>query len=383
MFHFIFRIIFFLAAIYLTIFFHRHITNKPLELKKRLSFNTSEQHDKFKKPSSTQLNSSSNQKQNSSHTKNEKNAWTQEDKTLRTQLAQKFSLPKKFVSYHDVLFYKEFPSFAFVKNSTYSIMTEKKSMPFKNAYTALNVFSKHFMQRFRPLIAKHTKKNLEVVFFDKKDTFEQFKAKIQAPKWAEGFYHFNHKRLYIYNSLDINKTSSVLPYVRVPFKYKEILVPTLSGQMDQVLTIMRHEGAHQLFDHFHILHPKFHSWLHEGFACYSEKPQIGMAHRQYQLLLGLLSPLSVKQLTSLQHFGQLNQMQALQCYASSWCLVYYLMQPSRKNLFFNYLVHLRKKSSQSNQFSGGNIGELSKFLKTTPDKLEQDFKNFASQMAIK
>lgn len=309
--------------------------------------------------------------------------WNDEDLAIKNNLSQKYHIPANAIRLSDVQLVKDFPKFDFIKNSLYSVVLEKKSMPFKNAFRTLNQFAQHFFEFYRPIIGTKKKTPMEVVFFDTEKAFNAYKKKWGIPGWVAGFYSFDHRRLFVFNAVDIEKTQSSLDYAKVPMKYKEILVPTMAGQMDSVLSIIRHEGAHQLLTQYKVLHPKTNSWIHEGLATYSEKPQIGMAHRQYQTLLGIITPLNIKDLIKIRQFGSLNSMQAMQAYTTSWALIYFLMQPSRRSDFYQYLKQLRKTAFKADQYVGGNIEQLAQFMHMSVSELEKNFSQFIELTARK
>ncbi|MBI1884409.1 MAG: DUF1570 domain-containing protein [Chlamydiae bacterium] len=302
--------------------------------------------------------------------------WDEKTLQLRHGLAMEAQVAEKFISLEDVEFKQDFPSFTFVKTPVYSILTEKKSFAFQNALQTLLSFETQFRGTFSMLLSGQRGLGLQVVFFDSEKTFQEFRRKNRVPEWVCGFYNFKDHRLYLYNALDITKSTSPLAHVKIPFRYQEILLPTLTGQMDQTLSLMRHEATHQLSAQYNILPKNVASWLLEGWAVYCEKAQIGLPHRQYMLLLAYLPPMKVSELMSIRSFLGLNENQALDAYATSWCLIYYLMQSPRQTGFYQFLKQVQNHPEESTQ-----IAILARNLRTTPEQLEKDFQNFRRQMA--
>lgn len=306
----------------------------------------------------------------------ESGKWSEPQLKIRRQLALQAQVPEKIITKSDVEFRNDFPDFQFVKTPVYSILTENKSFAFQNAFQTLTGFEKQFRQFFAPLVHFQKEKAMEVVFFDSRKTFDRFRSSIGVPSWVAGFYNPNQHRLFLFNAMDISKSIPTALHVRIPLRYQEILFPTLTGQMDEVLSVMRHEGAHQLFAHYQILPPDAASWIQEGLAVYCEKSQIGLSHRQYMTLLPYVSKVSISQLMGAPHFSGMDEKQAFTAYVMSWTLVYYLMQSSHQQGFYQFIRETQKNSSAST-----SLEVLAKKLNMSSAQLEKDFELFLKQFA--
>jgi hypothetical protein len=297
--------------------------------------------------------------------------WSEKDLKARKALSQESQIPESLITLEDISFKRDFPNFYLVKKKPYSILTEQKSFGFQNALQTLFNFENDFRRFFGGLIFRKSGKPLQVVFFDSQKTFNQFKNKIGAPSWSGGFYNFENHRLYLFNAMDISKTASPLSYAKIPLKYQELLIPTLSGQMDQTLSVMRHEASHQLFVEYGIIPEDAAAWLHEGLAVYSEKPQIGLPHRQYLTLLPFAPKIKIRELMQPFRFGGLDGEQAMAAYVMSWAAVSYLMRQERQPGFYKYLFQIRKNPALSQRPES-----LAKALGKTPDQMESEFEAF-------
>ncbi len=302
--------------------------------------------------------------------------WSESDLKVRRQLANQAQVSEKLITLNDVKFKNDFPDFYFIKTPSYSILTENKSFAFQNAFQTLTGFEKQFKQFFSPLIRIPKQKTMEVVFFDSQKTFDRFRLSIGVPNWVAGFYNPDQHRLFLFNAMDISKTVPFASHVKIPFKYQEILLPTLTGQMDQVISVMRHEASHQLCAHYNILPPDAASWLHEGLAVYCEKTQIGFPHRQYMTLLPYVPKVSISELMGAPHFSGMDEKQVFVAYIMSWSLVYYLMQNQRQAGFYQFIREVNNNPSIST-----NIQILAGKLNLNSGQLEKDFELFMKQFS--
>ena len=304
--------------------------------------------------------------------------WSEKDLKARKALAQESQVPESLITLEDISFKRDFPHFYLVKKKPYSILTEQKSFGFQNALQTLLDFENDFRRFFGGLIFLRMVKPLQVVFFDSQKTFDQFKNKIGAPSWSGGFYNFENHRLYLFNAMDITRTASPLAYARIPLKYQELLIPTLSGQMDQTLSVMRHEASHQLFVEYGIIPEAAAAWLHEGLAVYCEKSQIGLPHRQYLTLLPFAPKIKIRELMQPYRFGGLDGDQAMAAYVMSWAAVSFLMQQQRQPNFYKYLFQIRKNPALSQRPEA-----LAKTLGKTPEQMESEFQAFLNSQSGK
>lgn len=301
--------------------------------------------------------------------------WDERTLQIRRKLAFEAQIPEKYITGNDVEFAQEFPSFQFVKTPIFTILAEKKSFAFQNAFQTLTQFEKQFQQFFLPLSASKKVSGLQVLFFDTEETFGKIRSKLKIPEWTAGFYSIIDDRLFLYNAMDVSKSKSAINYMRIPFRYQELILPTLTGQMDQVMTVMRHEATHQLLIHYNIVPMDAAAWLHEGLATFCEKPQIGLPHRQYMTLMRHIPIIPIHQLMQYKSFLNLGEDQALFAYTTSWAFIYYLMQPQRKNGFFKYLSEVSQNSAASS-----DTHLLAQKLGLKPEELEKDFQDFTQQM---
>ena len=336
------------------------------------------------RPNVSKLTMSSEDKHNSGKlldTNSERTQLAPAETELRKSLSAGTGIPSERISRRDLSFYSEFPGFDIIRTKDYLILTEKQSYAFKNALKTLDGLNRQFREYFQPFIRTGKKHLMQAVFLDSEQSFNTLKKSKNVPEWIGGFYHIDEERLYLFNPMDISKSKSSLAYNDVPYKYKSLIVETMSGQFAEVLKAMRHEGAHQLLIYNNILDPASRIWLHEGFASIIETPRIGMAHRQYSALLTLLPYLRVKSIMQFDTFHGLSNEAIIQAYTYSWCLVYYLIQPSRKLHFFRYLARIRKEAANGKVRPGGDIDQLAKALGISSDQLERDFERFAKQMS--
>lgn len=122
--------------------------------------------------------------------------------------------------------------------------------------------------------------------------------------------------------------------------------------------LIRHEAAHQLFQQFGWLSPARSepTWLTEGLAQYCETQPIGAWHptladrlrhfRDTAQLLPLVELLNHREPTGfLEHLPSQTEI----AYAQSWAIVWWLMQPPRRDLFLTFVKTLASHDALHSQ----------------------------------
>ena len=144
--------------------------------------------------------------------------------------------------------------------------------------------------------------------------------------------------------------------------------------------LLRHEGAHQLFDAYGIHSERGveHLWLIEGLASYCENRQLG--DRPTQAIADIQDAMSRRRLLRLRELvnygdptgfgGLVPSGEVNLVYAQSALIVDYLMRPENRDAFFAYIRMIRDPASRPTLESRSRMALLASALETTPQALE-------------
>jgi hypothetical protein len=327
---------------------------------------------------------------------------------------EKLPLPNLDVTDDDVRLASEFPGFHLVKSGVYSLVTDAPSSDAGHVIEQLAELRKEFVGHFAGLIQPQCQpRNFQVVYFDHEADYQGYVA-WAAPglENSAGFYSPSEDRLAFldrFGSSQYAMEQRSLSYQQQRVANAAYLKPDsrlqISGQLAQIQAkvigqarsdtthVIRHEGAHQLFNAYGIvsLYNAEPTWLIEGMAQYCEPDEIGARHegraadvaaaqRTHQLmalkdLLGFRDP---------DGFFALGEPKVGIAYAESWALTYFLMQDGRRDGFIEFIKHYRdlRNTREADEVRAENVGQtLAKYLHTNYSQLEDQWQDFLKQLA--
>lgn len=197
----------------------------------------------------------------------------------------------------DVRFLLEFPAFKYYYLAPYLMVCDVPYGHAHEAYLILSKLSEEFVDTFRPLIAKEERTKLVYVCFFRDET-QYLRYAIQKEdvhlESSVGFYSQAHDCLFVYDRLrsfararidrDLDRLISELSAQHGPAAEEKARVLATAGKewsyellRQQVLTTLRHEGAHQLAFSMgvHSQQGFERLWLQEGLAQYCETTPFG------------------------------------------------------------------------------------------------------------
>jgi hypothetical protein len=145
-------------------------------------------------------------------------------------------------------------------------------------------------------------------------------------------------------------------------------------------SILRHEGAHQLFHTYgvHSDHGAERLWLIEGLASYFETGESEPSYRREELQGNKpgARKMPFSQLVNWsQGFAALGaDTEVGLAYAKSWLLVDYMMRVHRAG-FFDYIRFVRDPANEAELRETEPFHVLSRFAGRTSEQLEQDLQS--------
>jgi hypothetical protein len=313
----------------------------------------------------------------------------------------------------DIRLCQEFPEYNFAKNPPYTFVTDESFSDIEKILGLLGSLRQQFEERFAPLIrAGSEPREIQIVFFGKEAAFRTY-AQRAAPAFVNsaGFYSTRDNRLALLDQLGSQKYTGFQKEIS---RRQQALnqheqdgtgshgeaarrLAAAQGQLTSLAKTMteqliRHEGAHQLFQTYHIHSPygAEPTWLREGLAVYCEPEEMGRYH--YVMAERVATARKVGQLlplrTLLSHhaengFFALGAGQAEAAYAQSWALVYFLMQDPYRRGFFEFIKSYRDLNdpqAAERILARDPVKSLESFLPADFTTFESQWQEFVSHM---
>jgi len=292
----------------------------------------------------------------------------------------------------------EFPAFHFRKVPPYSLVTDESYSEVERTLRILTELRRQFEDHFAALHSPPTQPlAAQVVLFAREDAFREY-ARRTAPGLAgsAGFFRHADHRLVLLNQLGSRQYTEFQS--RLTDRWQRVAAEPraqqhLAAWRSHVTLearslnerLIRHEGAHQLFHACGIhsaagIEP---TWLTEGLAQYCEPTEIGRRHPALAArLLALQHAATLIPLRELLNhrtadgFFDFGQDRVESAYAQSWALVYWLMQPPRRERFHSLLQHYR----QSADFDPDPAETLARHLGASVAEIERDWRAFLPRL---
>lgn len=236
------------------------------------------------------------------------------------------------VSYRDVAFRMEFPALHLYVRPPFVVLSDAGTGEVNGLLEVLGSTYRGFTEVFHPLFADVRRDDLiHLLYFrNPADYLAYQKDRAAGMDHTSGFYSPVANRLVLYR--------------------QDGGPPGAEDVEDATETLhtIRHEAAHQfLFAHgVHSRHRIENDWLIEGLAGYCESERVGEADpdqaAQLRAALGAGRLVPLDELVNHRaETGLLGYRGAELAYGQSWSLVHFLMQPERRDAFFDYIRYLR------------------------------------------
>lgn len=314
--------------------------------------------------------------------------------------------PLPSISYRDVRFQMEFPDLKLYRRPPYTIVTDESYFHVERSVRVLQELHEEFLRTFGPLVSRpRPAADIQVLFFSDEASFERYRRAL-APGMAgaRGFYSLGLDRLIVFNekragyAADWTEEESPQPgagsggsATEEAARRRRQLRRELEHEAEQrTFVTLRHEGAHQLFYTYgiHSQDRVENEWLIEGLATFCETRPIGekdpprVALLKRRLASGELMPLAdlikFRHVHGFMALGDPGRVEA--AYAQAWALVRYLMEPARRNSFFEYIRYLRDPQRFYAVLGQDTAELLGRFLGCTPDQLEADWTAYVRRL---
>ncbi len=317
------------------------------------------------------------------------------------------------VSARDVKFHLERPEFDLHRFPPYTIVSDEPFSSVVGFVRELELLERQIRSSFGDLITRTNRVDgIQVMVFSREEDYKAFQKK-HAPLMENtaGFYAVMLDRLVLYNQagstavqeLRENVTSTAeqfragakgdREYDRLLRQQERSMLQQIDRQSRQISTsVLRHEGAHQLF-HTLGIHSSFHAenvWLMEGLAVYCEGDRPGAVLRaNAQLILAaardgrnipLAELVNHRSARGLLAFDETRSQGGALAYAQAWALVHYLLHSSHRPKFEAFLRHLRLRENLREVAVTPHMEILLRFLKMEEDALEQNVRRHLAGM---
>lgn len=310
------------------------------------------------------------------------------------------------ITYRDVRFQMEFPEFSLERRPPYTILTDENYFRVQDSVRTLHRLHDEFMETFGGLIARPERgKGIQLLFFGNARQYRDY-ADRHAPllEHTSGFYSPQLDRLTVFNQVtsgQLNKARRTLreqadlyreqANTRQDLDRIQIWENDSHRNIEYVAELetrrtLRHEGAHQLFFTYgvHSSHHAENTWLIEGLALYCESEVFGAITPEQSALLkrhleeGPWIPLAAivesRSPRGFYVFGRSERVQL--AYTASWAIVHYLMQPHRRQRFFDYIRYVRDPERLDTLAQHDRMDILAAFLGMSPASLEEDWTDY-------
>ena len=309
------------------------------------------------------------------------------------------------VSPRDAKFHLERPQFDLHRFPPYTIVTDEPFSSVVGYVRELELLERQIRSTFAGLITRTNRVDgIQVLVFSREEDYKGFQNK-HAPLMENtaGFYAVMLDRLVLYNQagsaavqeLRENVTSTAeqfragangdRDYDRMLRQQERSMLQQIDRQSRQIsTTVLRHEGAHQLF-HTLGIHSSFHAenvWLMEGLAVYCEGDRPGAILRPHvqQILASVREGKNIPLAELVNHrsargllaFDETRSQGGALAYAQSWALVHYLLHTSHRPKFEAFLRYIRMRENLREVAVTPQMDILLRFLQMEEDALEQN-----------
>jgi Protein of unknown function (DUF1570) len=272
----------------------------------------------------------------------------------------------------DVRFRRSLPDLHYFRSPPFTLMTDQSVFDSHDRVEELRALHRELGEIFAPLVTQaRMRDGIQLVVFEEEEAYAAY-CEATAPRLenSAGFYAPATGRLALFNQRSAEHVAQAREQLSreaeragrkaVSVVQKKMLmsqVRALRSQIDQMADrasreTLRHEGAHQYLHlaGVHSRHYAENAWLLEGLAMWCETKPAGStsALLRHDLRRAREDGLWLDWVTLLAHrspsgFFSLGDESAISCaYAQSWLLVHWLMQPVRREVFFDFLRHLRE-----------------------------------------
>ena len=321
--------------------------------------------------------------------------------------------PPPTVSPRDAKFQLERPGFNLHRFPPYTIVTDEPFSSVVGYVRELELLERQIRSTFASLITRTNRVDgIQVLVFSREEDYKGFQNK-HAPLMENtaGFYAVMLDRLVLYNQAgsavvqELRDTVSTTAdqfragangnreYDRMLRQQERSMLQQIDRQSRQIsTTVLRHEGAHQLF-HTLGIHSSFHAenvWLMEGLAVYCEGDRPGAILRPHVQLIqsavrdgkniSLTELVNHRSTRGLLAFDESRSQGGALAYAQSWALVHYLLHTSHRTGFEAFLLHLRARENLREVAVTPQMELLLRFLKMDGETLEQNVRRHLAGM---
>jgi hypothetical protein len=265
------------------------------------------------------------------------------------------------ITYRDVAFRSEFPTFRLEVRPPFAILTDASTTDVDTIVDLMQQTHTQFLDTFRPLFTQAYRKELiHLLYFAEPEDYLAYQQEhAREMKHTSGFYSPTVNRLVLYR-----QHLGALASAHESF----------AG--DQTLCTFRHEAVHQfMFAHgVHSAHRIENEWLIEGLASYCESATFGAVEPSQMGLLQVaaendrLYPLR-ELVNHRSDTGLLGYKAAELAYSESWSLVHFLMQPENRYAFFQYVQYVRDPAHFREVNRRERFDLLAEFFEITPLEL--------------
>ena len=315
-----------------------------------------------------------------------------------------FTEPMPKVTWRDVRFQMEFPTYELTYSGHYTVLTDAPYYQIANSVQALENVRDQFFDIFQPLIRfPKQEEALQLLYFTLEDDYRAHQE-AHAPELAQslGYYSPLEDRMVMFNHEFSKQTEDVRAHVqeevdfliehsttkreksRIQRMHEKVQDQIRERAIRETLSTLRHEGAHHLA-YTHGLHSWIHAenaWLIEGLATYFESTTPGYPIPAYQGVLRhlemndrmpALADLVAVRLPA--DFEQdLPGIKAHEAYALSWSLFRLCMAPHHREAFFGYLKTIQDPEDLGKLMRTPRIEVLASSLGRTPEELEREWR---------
>ena len=311
------------------------------------------------------------------------------------------ALQQPVISRRDVRFYMEFPAKHFSKSPPYTIISEESFFAVEHIVKQQQELYAQFGEWFSPLImASERKDDVQLLIISNADEYSEYRNRYAAElKNGSGFYNSGIDRMVVYHQRDADwvkdgqqqiaavekQYAGKLQTEQARQSFEQWRIDT-QGQLlaqanDATQSVLRHEGAHQLFFSLGIQNPlqNGRSWVTEGLATCCETEKIGQINPGR--IAELKPALADGKLIPLRELMTLPRCESLLAYAEAWSLTCMLMQPEYRSGFFAFLDWLRRNPATP---VGDPVQELCRFLSSLPSRdFESSWMAYINQLPFK
>lgn len=304
------------------------------------------------------------------------------------------------IAYRDIRFQHEFPHLSLYRRPPFTIMTPKNYFEVATAVDELTELRQDFLRVFQPLLTEDEKADhIQLLFFSEERDFEAYRdANAPTLAYSSGFYSPSLRRLVIFDqstSTYVADAEAELGDLRAQYdrdqRYRESRSAVAQWHNEskrklqrlvnqETRRLLRHEGAHQLFDAYgvHSERGAEHLWLIEGLASYCENRVLGSqpidAIAEIQDALNRGGLISIEKLVNYGDptgfNGLARQAEVGTLYAQSALIVDYLMHPEHREAFFEYIRLVRDPANRARLHKSSRMKLLASTLGITPQELE-------------